>query len=179
NRPGQSRAGASGTPVPGTEVRLVDTSGHEVGDDEPGVLHVRTPSATPGYWNRLDLSRRTFVGEWFRTGDVLTRDADGFYHHSGRADDLFKVAGMWVAPTDVEAALLAHRDVADAGVVGAAVEGSLVKAVAFVVPRSPGSGAGLAETLAAHLEGRLPPHQRPRRIHVVDELPRTTTGQLH
>jgi acyl-coenzyme A synthetase/AMP-(fatty) acid ligase len=159
-------------------VRLLDASGNEVGDDEPGILHVRTPSASPGYWNRLDLSRRTFVGNWFRTGDVLTRDADGFYHHSCRADDLFKVAGMWVAPTDVEAALLAHRDVADAGVVGAAVDGSLVKAVAFVVPRSPGSGAGLAEALAAHLEGRLPPHQRPRRIHVVDQLPRTDTGKL-
>ena len=178
NRPGQSRAGSSGTPVPGTEVRLVDTTGQEVGDDEPGILHVRTPSASPGYWNRLDLSRRTFVGEWFRTGDVLTRDADGFYHHSCRADDLFKVAGMWVAPTDVEAALLAHRDVADAGVVGAAVEGSLIKAVAFVVPRSPAAGAGLAEALAAHLEGRLPPHQRPRRIHIVDQLPRTDTGKL-
>jgi len=50
--------------------------------------------------------------------------------------------------------------------------------VAFVVPRSPACGAGLAEALAAHLEGRLPPHQRPRRIHVVDELPRTTTGKL-
>ena len=86
---------------------------------KPGILHLRTPSASPGYWNRLDVSRRAFVGEWFRTGDVMTRDADGFYHHAGRDDELFKVAGMWVAPADVEAALLAHPAVVDAGVVGA------------------------------------------------------------
>jgi len=142
------------------------------------VLHVRTPSASAGYWNRLEASRQTFIGEWLRTGDVFTRDADGFYHHAGRADDRFKVAGMWVAPSDVEAALLSHHDVADAGVVGVALDGGLVKAVAFVVPRAASAGDGLADALAAHLEARLPAHQRPRRIHVVDALPRTVTGKL-
>src|SRR5919108_2944408 len=116
NRPGKSRAGSAGVPVPGTEVRLLDAEGRAVADGEPGVLHVRTPSASPGYWNRLDLSRRVFLGEWFRTGDVMTRDADGFYHHAGRDDELFKVAGQWVAPSAVEAALLAHPEVAEAGV---------------------------------------------------------------
>ena len=126
------------------------------------MLHVRTPSASPGYWNRLDVSRRTFIGEWFRTGDVLTRDGDGFYHHASREDDRFKVAGMWVTPTDVEAALLAHPGVAEAGVVGAALEGGLVKAVAFVVPRArPPVGPGRA--LAAHLDARLPSHRGPGR----------------
>jgi benzoate-CoA ligase family protein len=178
NAPGKSRAGSAGTPVPGSEVRLLDADDRPVPDGEPGVLHVRTPSASPGYWNRLDVSRRTFIGEWFRTGDVLTRDGDGFYHHASREDDRFKVAGMWVTPTDVEAALLAHPAVAEAGVVGAALEGGLVKAVAFVVPRSPAVAAGLAGALAAHLDARLPSHQRPRQIHVVDELPRTATGKL-
>jgi benzoate-CoA ligase family protein len=178
NRPGKSRAGSAGTPVPGTDVRLLDADGQPAADGEAGVLHVRTPSACAGYWNRLDASRQAFVGEWLRTGDVFTRDADGFYHHAGRADDRFKVAGMWVAPADVEAALLAHQEVADAGVVGVALDGGLVKAVAFVVPRAGAPGAGLAEALAAHLETRLPAHQRPRRIHVVDALPRTATGKL-
>jgi 4-hydroxybenzoate-CoA ligase len=164
--------------VPGSEVRLLDADDRLVPDGEPGVLHVRTPSASPGYWNRLDVSRRTFIGEWFRTGDVLTRDSDGFYHHASREDDRFKVAGMWVTPTDVEAALLAHPDVAEAGVVGTALDGGLVKPVAFVVPRSPAAGPGLAEALTAHLDARLPSHQRPRQIHVVDELPRTATGKL-
>jgi len=178
NHPGKSRAGSAGTPVPGTDVRLLDADGQPAGADEAGVLHVRTPSASAGYWNRLDASRQTFIGEWLRTGDVFNRDADGFYHHAGRADDRFKVAGMWVAPSDVEAALLSHHDVADAGVVGVALDGGLVKAVAFVVPRAASAGDGLADALAAHLEARLPAHQRPRRIHVLDALPRTVTGKL-
>jgi benzoate-CoA ligase family protein len=178
NRPGKSRAGSAGAPVPGTDVRLLDADGQPVAADEAGVLHVRTPSASAGYWNRLEASRQTFVGEWLRTGDVFSRDADDFYHHAGRADDRFKVAGMWVAPGDVEAALLSHHDVADAGVVGVTLDGGLVKAVAFVVPRAASAGDGLADALAAHLEARLPAHQRPRRIHVVDALPRTVTGKL-
>jgi benzoate-CoA ligase family protein len=178
NRPGKSRAGSAGQPVPGTEVRLLDAEARPVADGEPGVLHVRTPSASPGYWNRLDLSRRVFLGEWFRTGDVMTRDADGFYHHAGRDDELFKVAGQWVAPSAVEAALLAHPEVAEAGVVGAPAEAGLLKPVAFVVARGGSEPEALAQALDAHLAAVLPSHQRPRRIRVVDELPRTVTGKL-
>ncbi len=178
NRPERSRAGSAGQPVPGTEARLLDAEGRAVADGEPGVLHVRTPSCSTGYWNRLDLSRRAFAGEWFRTGDVLRRDADGFYHHDGRDDERFKVAGMWVAPGEVEAALLKHPGVADAGVVGAPAEGGLVKPVAFVVARGTGEPEALAEELDAHVAATLPTHQRPRRIRVVEELPRTVTGKL-
>ncbi|HET7343978.1 MAG TPA: benzoate-CoA ligase family protein, partial [Methylomirabilota bacterium] len=118
NRPGRSRAGAAGVPVPASEVRLLDAEGRPVADGQPGVLHVRTPSLGPGYWNHVDATRRAFVGEWFRTGDVMTRDPDGFHVHVGRDDDLFKVAGMWVPPAEVEAVLRAHPGVADAAVVG-------------------------------------------------------------
>jgi benzoate-CoA ligase family protein len=178
NRPGKSRAGSAGQPVPGTEVRLLDAKGRAAAEGAPGVLHVRTPSACSGYWNRLDVSRRAFVGEWFQTGDVLTRDAEGFYYHDGRDDERFKVAGQWVTPADVEAVLRAHPDVVEAGVVGAVTTGGLVKAVAFVVARGAGSPEDLAERLSAHAAARLPAHQRPRRILVVDELPRTVTGKL-
>jgi benzoate-CoA ligase family protein len=178
NRPGQSRPGASGRPVPGTEARLLDAAGQEVGQGAEGILHVRTPSVSPFYWNRLPESRRAFVGEWFRTGDLYVRDADGFYYHRGRADELFKVAGMWVAPADVEAALLAHPDVAEAGVVGAPDTAGLVKPQAFVVPRRPDGAQGLETALARLCEEKLAPHQRPRKITVVAELPRTATGKL-
>jgi benzoate-CoA ligase family protein len=177
NRPGESRAGSSGTPVPGTEARLLDGDGREVAEGAEGVLHVKTPSASPFYWNRAEQSRRAFVGEWFRTGDVYARDAEGFYHHRGREDDLFKVAGMWVGPGDVEAALLAHPDVAEAGVVGAEDESGLTKPFAFVVPKA-GADAAFAGALARLAEEKLAPHQRPRRIFVVPELPRTATGKL-
>jgi benzoate-CoA ligase family protein len=178
NRPGRSRPGAAGEAVPGTEVRLLDAEGRAVADGAPGVLHVRTPSACAGYWNRPDASRRALLGEWLRTGDVLTRDADGFYYHGGRDDERFKVAGQWVSPGEVEAALGAHPDVIEVGVVGAPSEGGLLKAVAFVVPRAAGADSGLAATLAEYAAAALPPHQRPRQIRLVPELPRTVTGKL-
>ena len=180
NRRGQVRPGSCGLPVPGTSARLLDAEGREVAPGEQGVLHVRTPSASPAYWARVDQSRRTFVGEWFRTGDICRRDGDGYYYHCGRADDLFKVAGLWVAPAEVEAVLMSHPGVADVGVVGLEEAPSgLVKPFAFVVPREAARPARpLVDELTALLAERLPPHQRPRRITVVPELPRTTTGKL-
>jgi benzoate-CoA ligase family protein len=178
NRPGRSRPGSTGTPVPGTSVRLLDAEGRDVPDDTPGVLHVRTPSASPAYWNRVDRSRSTFVGEWFRTGDVLTRDGDGFYRHVGREDDLFKVAGMWVTPGEVESVLLSHPAVAEAAVVGAREAGGLVKPFAFVVAGNGVAPERLVAELGALATERLATHQRPRHIAVVDALPRTATGKL-
>jgi len=179
NRPGQSRAGCSGTPAPGVEVRLLDGQGQPVPDGSQGVLWVKTPSAAMGYWKRLDHSRRTFVGDWFRTGDVYVRDADGFYTHFGREDDFFKVAGQWVVPGDVEAAMLKHPAVLEAGVVGAEEASGLVKTFAFVVPRDEKTDAdSLAAELKRLAESALPAHQRPREIRIVRELPRTATGKL-
>jgi benzoate-CoA ligase family protein len=179
NRPGRSRAGSSGTPSPGVEVRLLDPQQRPVAEGAQGVLWVKTPSAAAGYWQRPDHSRRTFVDEWFRTGDIYVRDADGFYTHCGREDDFFKVAGQWVVPADVEAALMKHPAVLEAGVVGAAEASGLVKPFVFVVPRDPATEpVGLRSELMLLAERTLPSHQRPRDIRVVTELPRTDTGKL-
>ena len=178
NRPGHAQAGSAGQPVPGSEIRLLDAAGQPVADGVRTCSRPGAPSAFAGYWNRLDVTRRAFTGEWFSTGDVLTRDADGFYYHDGRDDERFKVAGQWVKPADVESALRSHPDVVEAGVVGVAAEGGLVKTVAFVVPRSGAVAGSLPDALAAHVAAGLPSHQRPSRIHVVDELPRTVTGKL-
>jgi benzoate-CoA ligase family protein len=178
NRPGASRGGSLGTAVPGTEVRLLDAGGHPAPDGTPGVLHVRAPSVSQGYWNRAEATERAFVDGWFRTGDLIRRDGDGVHHHHGRTDDVFKVAGQWVTPADVEGVLLAHPAVADAGVVGAAAAGGLVKPFAFVVAKNGAGSAQLTDELVALATERLAPHQRPRRIEIVDELPRTATGKL-
>src|SRR5229473_2463849 len=179
NRPGQSRAESSGVPVPGTEARLLDAEGRPVADGEEGVLWVRTPSQAAAYYRRLDHSRRTFVGDWFRTGDVYRREPGGHHVHCGREDDFFKVAGQWVSPVQVESVLLRHPQVLDGGVVGAPEAGGLIKTFVFVVPRDP---AGAPEALRAEvrrfLEAALAPHQRPREIRIVSELPRTATGKL-
>jgi benzoate-CoA ligase len=179
NRPGQSRPGSSGGPVPGTEARILDAEGRPVPEGQEGVLWVRTPSQAAGYWQRLDHSRRTFVGDWFRTGDVYRREADGGHVHCGREDDFFKVAGQWVAPAEVESVLLRHPGVLDSGVVGAEEAGGLIKPFVFVVPRDPAAEPEvLRADLRRFLEGALPPHQRPREIRIVSELPRTATGKL-
>ena len=138
------------------------------------MLWVKTPSAAVGYWKRLDHSRRTFVGDWFRTGDVYVRDADGFYTHCGREDDFFKVAGQWVVPADVEAAMLKHPGVLEAVVVGAEDASGLIKTFVFVIPRDEAADPeGLAAELRQLAESSLPAHERPREIRVVRELPRT------
>jgi benzoate-CoA ligase len=177
NRPGASRRGSTGWPVPGTEARLLDPDGHAVADGERGLLWVRTDSAAAGYWRRPEPTRRVFVDGWFQTGDVFERSAEGGFVHCGRADDRFKVAGMWVDPTAVEAAALDHPGVLEAGVVGAEAASGLTKPVLFVVPRDEPPGA-LAGELRARLNATLPPHQRPQDIVLVAELPRTATGKL-
>ena len=179
NRPGRSRAGSSGTPSPGVEVRLLDAQGQPAVDGAQGVLWVKTPSAAAGYWERPDHSRRTFVDGWFRTGDIYLRDGDGFYTHCGREDDFFKVAGQWVVPADVEAALMKHPAVLEAGVVGAEEASGLIKPFVFVVPRdSAVEPAALRSELMRLAEETLPSHERPRDIRIVSELPRTATGKL-
>ena len=178
-RPGGSRSPATGRPVPGADARLLDEAGRPVAAGERGVLWVRTPSLAAGYWRRPDAAQRAFVDGWFRTGDLCYRDADGDYVHCGRDDDSFKVAGMWVQPSEVEAAALEHPGVLEAGAVGALAATGLVKPFLFVVARD---ASAPAEPLVAALGGRLSdallPHQRPQRISVVAELPRTTTGKL-
>ncbi len=179
NHAGRSRAGSTGTVVEGSEVKLLDDAGQPVPDGTQGILWAKTPSTAAGYWQRIDHSRRTFVGEWFRTGDIYVRAADGFYTHCGREDDFFKVAGQWVVPADVEAALMAHPAVLEAGVVGAGEASGLVKAFVFVVPRDDKvETAALKAELMRHAEQVLPSHQRPREIRIVQELPRTATGKL-
>jgi 4-hydroxybenzoate-CoA ligase len=90
NAPGDVRYGASGRPVPGYEVRLVNETGVEAAHNEVGEMLVRGPSAAEGYWNQRDKSRATYEGSWTRTGDKYVRDAEGRYTFCGRADDMFK-----------------------------------------------------------------------------------------
>src|SRR5207253_2778625 len=112
-------------------------------------------------------------------GDIYLRDGDGFYTHCGREDDFFKVAGQWVVPADVEAALMKHPAVLEAGVVGAEEASGLIKPFVFVVPRdSAVEPAGLRSELMRLAEETLPSHERPRDIRIVSELPRTATGKL-
>jgi benzoate-CoA ligase family protein len=176
NRPGRAVPGASGTPVMGHEVRLLDDEGAAVPVGSPGQLWVSGSAAATGYWCRSEETRRTFVGAWVATGDLYSVDGDGVYRHLGRRDDMLKVAGEWVSPAEVESVLLAHEGVAEVAVVGATGADGLMRAVAFAVPR-PGT-ALVVDDLLARCRSELAGYKRPRRLLVVDTLPKTATGKV-
>jgi benzoate-CoA ligase len=179
NRPGAVRYGTTGQPVPGYRARIVDERGVEVAPGEIGELEVSGPTAAAYYWNNREKTRRTFAGEWTRTGDKFRLDADGNYVHCGRADDMLKVGGIWVSPTEVESALIAHDDVLEAAVVGVADEQQLIKPKAYVVTKPGVRGDdALADALKQHVKSRLAPYKYPRWIVFVDELPKTATGKI-
>ena len=178
NAPGDIKYGSSGRPVPGYKVRLVNELGADVADGEVGELLVDAPSAGESYWNQRAKSRATFEGAWTRTGDKYTRDADGRYTFCGRADDMFKVSGIWVSPFEVESALITHPAVLEAAVVPEADPEGLLKPKAYVVLRPESSATGLHEALKEHVKQKIGPWKYPRWIDVVDNLPKTATGKI-
>jgi len=178
NAPGDVKYGTSGKPVPGYTVRLVDDSGTDVADGEVGELLVNAPSAAEGYWNQRSKSRVTFEGDWTRTGDKYTRDAEGRYTHCGRADDMFKVSGIWVSPFEVESALITHPAILEAAVVPEADAEGLLKPKAFVVLKAGATTDGLHEALKEHVKQSVGPWKYPRWIEVVEALPKTATGKI-
>ena len=176
NRPGDFRHGTTGKAVPGYDLKLVDEQGNEVKQGELGELLIKGPTAANGYWNNRQKSRNTFVGEWTRSGDKYTQDADGYYAYGGRTDDMLKVSGIWVSPAEVEAALVSHAAVLEAAVVGKEDEQKLVKPKAFVVLK-PGKQA-TTEELQSYVKSKLAPYKYPRWIEFVSELPKTATGKI-
>jgi 4-hydroxybenzoate-CoA ligase len=181
NRPGDVRYGTSGKPVPGYDARIVDTDGNDLPDGESGELVVRGPSAAEGYWNQRAKSRRAFRGEWTHTGDTYIRDADGYYRCCGRTDDMLKVGGIWVAPFEVEEALIAHPAVLEAAVVGHPDGDGLIKPKAFVVLQETAQSedrAALSLTLQNTVKDRIGVWKYPRWIEFAESLPKTATGKI-
>jgi len=179
NRPGAIRPGSSGLPVPGYDVRILDDERRAVPPDEIGNLFVKGDSICAGYWNQHAKTAETIEGPWIRTGDKFYQDADGYFWHCGRIDDMLKVGGLWVSPTEVEGALLAHRDVQECAVIGHEDGDGLVKPLAFVVMRAgvtagPDTPAELMDIVST----QLPDYKRPRWIEFVSELPKTPTGKI-
>jgi benzoate-CoA ligase len=178
NFPGSVHYGTTGKPVPGYDIELRGEDGRPVADGEIGELYIRGPSAALMYWANREQSRRTFQGEWTRSGDKYVRGADGFYTYSGRSDDMLKVAGQYVSPFEVEAALMRHEAVLEAAVVGKDEHG-LTKTLAFVVLKDGRTGDdALAEALKAFVKDQLAPYKYPREIRFLMELPKTATGKI-
>lgn len=179
NRPGRVRRGTIGEVVPGFDVRITDADGQPVADGDTGTLRVRGDSRAIGYWQRMERSREAFRGEWFVSGDMVSRDADGYYTYRGRADDMLKVGGKWLSPGEVESCLLAHPAVGEVAVVGVENAAGLTVPRACVVRRAGFAGeAALADELQAWVRERLEPYKYPREVVFFEALPRTHLGKV-
>ena len=175
--PGGAGAQKSGKPLNGVDVRLLTEDGRETGMDEPGVLWIRHPALSSGYANRPEATREQFRDGWFCTKDVFVRDAQGYYSHQGRSDELVKVAGQWVQPGELEEAVLGLEAVAEAACVPFADAEGFERLALFIAARGTDAQAAVAAAAAA-CEERLPRHKRPKWILPVAELPRTATGKV-
>jgi benzoate-CoA ligase family protein len=176
NKPGAVKPGTLGTVVPGFEVRVRDDDGREVGAGEVGMLWVRGDSRALGYWQQMEKTKAAFRGEWYVSGDLVSRDADGYFTYCGRADELLKVGGKWLAPQEVESCLLQHPLVKEVAVVGIEDVNGLTKPHAFVVAAE--KKAGLEQELQAFARERLEPYKAPRSVRFLDSLPRTHLGKV-
>ncbi|HSK58123.1 MAG TPA: AMP-binding protein [Actinomycetospora sp.] len=173
---GGTRPGTVGRPVPGTELRVVDPDTREErAPGEVGELWVRGPQVMAGYRDRPEETREVLDDEgWLRTGDLGRIEEDGVVVLLDRLKELIKVDAYQVAPAELEALLVEHPDVADAGVVGRPHPRHGEEPVAYVVGRPDLDGAAVRAWLAE----RVAPHKQLAQVVVVDQLPRTPSGKL-
>jgi acetyl-CoA synthetase len=194
-----AKPGSMGRAYPGHRVAVIDEAGQECA---PGVvgdvaLHRLDVHGDPdpifflGYWKNEAATQAKFTGDWCRTGDLATCDADGYLWYQGRADDVFKAAGYRIGPGEIENCLVKHPAVLNAAVVPKPdrERGALVKAYVVLAPeyiaKKPSAtrararfDAQLVANLQAHVRGKLAPYEYPKEIEFVDALPMTTTGKV-
>jgi acetyl-CoA synthetase len=193
------KPGCMGKGYPGHRVAVIDDSGQECPVGVPGDVALNRfdvhghpdPIFFLGYWKNESATREKFTGGWCRTGDLATRDEDGYLWYQGRSDDVFKAAGYRIGPGEIENCLVKHRAVANVAVVPKPdrARGSLVKAYVVLSPDfvadRPLDVASRTEfdkklvtELQAHVKGKLAPYEYPKEIEFIDALPMTTTGKV-
>jgi len=194
-----ARAGSMGRPYPGHRVAVIDDEGNECPPGVPGDVAVNRydvhgdpdPIFFLGYWKNPEATRRKFTGDWCRTGDLATRDEDGYLWYQGRADYVFKAAGYRIGPSEIENCLVKHPAVVNAAVVPKPdpERGALVKAYVVLAPHvvearaittrgTSSFDADLVAELQAHVKDKLAPYEYPKEIEFIEALPMTTTGKV-
>jgi len=175
----RERLDSAALPSPGVRMEARDEEGKPCAPGVPGMLWVTGGHVSPGYWEEPGLTAGAFVDGWMRTGDVAHLDEEGFMYLRGREDDMINVAGVKVAPDEVERVLAEHPAISEAACVGVPdprkITGQVVRA--YLVLASGQARVPDAE-LSQWVAGRLESHKVPNRFVWVTELPRTSSGKL-
>nr|MBO2478243.1 acyl-CoA synthetase [Bacillota bacterium] len=172
----ETRPGSCGRAVGDTELKVVSPDGTPVPPGEVGELWARGTAIMLGYWRRPDATRQAITPDgWFKTGDLVRMDEDGYVYIVDRVKDMINVAGEKVYPREVEEVLHAHPDVADAAVVGIPHPDKGEVPKAFVV-RKPGAGVSAGD-LIAYCRERLARYKVPAEVEFVEEIPRSASGK--
>jgi acetyl-CoA synthetase len=182
-----ARPGSMGRPYPGHRVAVIDDAGREVARGETGDVAVNrvAPDGTPDpvffleYLDNPDATRNKYTGDWCRTGDMASMDEDGYLWYQGRSDDMFKVAGYRVGPSEIENCIVKHPAVVNAAVIPIPDEtrGNVVKAFVVLTPDVEPSKS-LEDDIQQHVRKFLAPYEYPKEIEFIDALPMTTTGKV-
>ncbi|MCA9131541.1 MAG: AMP-binding protein, partial [Planctomycetales bacterium] len=174
---GERRPGAVGKPLPGVELRLMSDFGVVVTDEgTAGEIQARGPNVFREYWNKPEATRESFVDGWFRTGDIAIVE-DGYYRIMGRSSvDIIKSGGYKLSALEIEAALLDHPAISQCAVIGLPDDKWGETVAAAVVLRREQS-LDLA-ALHAWAQDRISHYKLPRRLLVVDQLPRNAMGKV-
>ncbi|GAA1759641.1 fatty acyl-CoA synthetase [Streptomonospora arabica] len=170
----EGRMDSCGRPVLFVEARLVDEQGADVAPGERGEVVYRSPQLCVGYWDKPEEAKEAFRDGWFRSGDIARRDSEGFFTIVDRVKDVINTGGVLVAPREVEDVLYQHPSVAETAVIAVPHSewGEAVTAVAVL------KGPATEDELIAFVRERLAGFKTPKRVHLVDDLPRNASGKL-
>lgn len=171
-----SKPGSAGKPFLGSEIRIADLNGNVLPAGESGEIQMRGPVITPGYWNNPKATAEAFVGDWFRTGDIGRKDAEGFIYIEDRLKDMYISGGENVYPAEIENILYGDEDIIEVAVIGVPDAKWGEVGCAVVVP-SPGKSVDLAR-IEARCNGQLAKYKWPAHVVELEVLPRNATGKV-
>ena len=173
---GPRKPGSIGPPIPGVDMRICDGEGNTLPDGEYGEVCVRSPAVMRGYWQLPEDTARAFFGDWFRTGDLGWRDADGYFYLVDRIKDLIISNGSNVYPRIIEEVLARHPSVSEVAVVGEPHRSHGEIPVAYVTAAAEQQPDAAA--LKAWCREHLGSHEIPRRIEILEALPKNAAGKI-
>jgi long-chain acyl-CoA synthetase len=177
NHPDRERKpGSIGTPIEGVEMKVVDDDGEEVAQGEPGEILIKGHNVMNGYWKREDATAETIVDGWLHTGDIGKVDEDGYFFIVDRKKELIIRGGYNVYPREIEEVLYEHPDVREAAVLGIPSDEHGEEVAAAVALKDGASTS--ADELRAYVKDQVAGYKYPRKVWLVDELPKGPTGKI-